>query len=691
MTTKLSTGDPPEFAQHIRRLARGEPAIPELHRELVRIIPMPSNSLTIGSGAEADLILHDLAISPVHAQVELDQGKPFLRDLHSATGTFVNGQRITREHLELGDLVHIGAYLFCFKGTHFIWLRQPQAPTLAAVNLCRRAGDIVLLDDITLVLPPAEFIGLLGASGSGKTTLLDALHGYHPADSGRVFLDGEPLYEKYDRLSHLLGYVPQADLVHAELTPRLALEFACKLRLPQMNEEERGRLVDETLAVLDLLDRASLPIGKLSGGQRKRVAVGVELLCKPGIIFLDEPTAGLDPGVEARLMRTLKQLTEMGKTIVCTTHIMDNVDLFDKIAILAPGGNLAFFGTPAEAKTYFNIARPIELYDRLEEKSPADWQQQFRQCDLHKSLQALAAKERQPRPLAQQLQTQPPSPPSALAQWGTLTHRFARILFADFSTLGVALLQAVIMSNLICLVLAGMPSIAFFLVVSALWFGCSGAAQQLVRERSIYRRERMVNLRLDAYLLSKFCLPALIGAAQCVLMLGIVRCWKDDIVWPIMLPALILASWNGVAIGLIISALAGSADKATSIVPLSLLPQIILAGVLTPIADMNTATSVASHAIAARWANQAMEVSLFDGKTVSADLMKDESNLRPLWNLHPDYDLGSVEGRQRFLQENDGKTIRRSRWLGVDFGVLGGFLVLQLFAAAAILRRQDVY
>ncbi len=301
-------------------------------------------------------------------------------------------------------------------------------------------------------------------------------------------------------------------------------------------------------------------------------------------------------------------------------------------------------------------------------------------------------KEHQPRPLAQQLQTQAPPPPSALAQWGTLTHRFARILCADFNTLGVALLQAVVMSNLICLVLREMPSVAFLLVVSALWFGCAGAAQQLVRERSIYRRERTVNLRLDTYLMSKFCLLALIGAVQCALMLGIVRCWKDDIVWPIMLPSLILASWNGVAIGLIISCLAGSADRATSIVPWSLLPQITSwQNVLIPIADMNPATSVASHAIAARWANQAMEVSMFEGKTINPDLLKDEANLRPLWNLHPDYDLGSVEGRQRFLQENDGKTIRRARRLGIDAAVLVGFLVVQLTAVAVLLRRLGPY
>ncbi len=291
----------------------------------------------------------------------------------------------------MGDLIHIGAYLFCFKGTHLVWLRQPQAPTLAALNLCRKAGDAVLLDDITLVLQPAEFIGLLGTSGAGKTTLLDALQGYQRADSGRVFLDGEPLYENYERLSHLLGYVPQADLVHAGLTSRHALEFACKLRLPQMNTEERDRLIDETLAMLDLFEYANLAIGKLSGGQRKRVAVAIELLCKPGIIFLDEPSAGLDPGDQVRLMRTFKQLTELGKTIVCATRIMDDIDLFDKIAILAPAGKLAFFGTPAEAKTYFDIVKPIELYDRLEEKAPADWQQQFRMTDAYKSVQALAA------------------------------------------------------------------------------------------------------------------------------------------------------------------------------------------------------------------------------------------------------------------------------------------------------------
>jgi ABC-type multidrug transport system ATPase subunit len=681
----------PSFADHLRQLARGEPAFPEIDHHPVRVIPLGRSNLTFGSGTDSEVVLPDESVAPAHAMLEFDGGIYFLRDLRSGAATFVNGKAITRESLSPGDLIYIGAYLFCFKSNHLAWIRQPGAPTLAALNLSQKAGEAVLLDDVTLVVQPGEFVGILGPSGAGKTTLLDALYGFRPAQSGRVFLDGDPLYEEYDRLAHQMGYVPQAELVHPELTPTQALEFVFKLRRPSATPEERSRTIAETLAVLDLEDRAELPIAKLSGGQRKRVAVGVELLCKPGVMFLDEPTAGLDPGAEAKLMRKLKQLAELGKSIICTTHIMDNVELFDKIAIIAAGGKLVFFGTPVEARRFFQVARPVEIYDRLEERTAHDWQQLYRKHDAFKAMQVQASKERKPRPVGRQLQSEPPSPPGFFEQCATLTHRFARILASDAQNLGLALLQAVLMSNIICLVMNDMPAISFMLVISALWFGCSGAAQQLVRERSIYRRERMVNLRLDAYVFSKFGLLALIGTVQCALMLGIVRFWNPDVVWSVMLPAMILASCNGIAMGLIISALASTADKATAIVPLVLLPQIIFAGVLTPIGDMGPATNALSYAMVARWANQAMEVSLCEGKTVDAELLKNEAYLRPLWNLNTEYNLWKDDGRQRFLQERGNTIIERRRWLAADFGVLAGFVVAQLLASAILLRRQDVF
>lgn len=680
-----------DFAKNLKHIGRGETAFPELHREPVRLVPLDSNALKIGSGTDADLVLHDTAVASTHACIEWDQGRYFVRDLRSETGTFVNGRAVSRESLTAGNLIHIGSYLFLFKGTHLVWIKQSSAPTLACLNLCQKAGDTVLLDDITLYFQPGEFVGLLGPSGAGKTTLLNALHGFHPAQSGKVYLDGEPLYEKYDRLSHQLGLVPQADLVHPELTPRQALDFVCKIRLPTLSATERFRLVEETLSVIDLQERADLAISMLSGGQRKRVAVGVELLCKPGVLFLDEPTSGLDPGTEAKLMMKLKQLAELGKTIVCTTHIMDNVDLFDRIAILVPGGKLAFFGTPAEALTFFDVERPIDLYDRIEDKSPSEWQQVYRKTVTAQTVRAQAAKERLPKPLKEQMPSKPPQPATALGQWLVLSHRFGQVLFSDAQNLAITLLQAVAMSHLICLAMRDMPAISFLLIISSLWFGCSSSAQQLVRERSIYRRERMVNLRLDSYLFSKFCLLAIIGAVQCTLMLAMVRMWRSDIDWPIMLPTMLLASWNGIAMGLIVSALASTADKATAIVPMILLPQIILAGVLTPLGNMNSAMAVASNAIVARWANQAMEVSLMEGKTISAEMLQDRPNVRPLWNLHPEFNLFTDDGRREFLRKYNDTVVRRQSLLAGDFAAMGGFLIAQMIAAAVVLRRQDVF
>src|SRR5262249_3524143 len=192
---------------------------------------------------------------------------------------------------------------------------------------------------VSLLLQPGEFVGVIGPSGSGKTTLLKALSGLQPAQSGRVLVNGEPLYEQYDRLRRQIGYVPQENSIHCELTSRQVLRYAGGLRLAgRLTRAELRRPVRETLDPLDLAHPADVPVAQLSGGQRRRVSVGVELLSRPGVLFLDEPTSGLDSSTETRLMRTFKQLASNGRTVVCTTHVLEDIDLFDKVAVLAPGG-----------------------------------------------------------------------------------------------------------------------------------------------------------------------------------------------------------------------------------------------------------------------------------------------------------------------------------------------------------------
>ncbi len=271
----------------------------------------------------------------------------------------------------------------------------------------------------------------------------------------------------------------------------------------------------------------------------------------------------------------------------------------------------------------------------------------------------------------------------------TLTSRFVRLQVADLTTLAVTLAQPLVITLLICVVCKDLNVINFLLVISALWFGCSGAAQQIVKERPVFRRERMVNLRLDTYLMSKFVPLMLLTAFQAVVMMAVTFAMEDVRGSSFsLLAALVLASWNGVAIGLLISAVASNGDKAMSVVPLSLIPQIILAGVLVPLPEMNKPTQMASMLTAARWGNQACEATVFDGQTINAELLT-QDNLRPIWNLYPDEDLDSDAGRQEFLTKENGHRVDGSKVVVTSVSVLAVFIVMLLAVTCWQLKRQD--
>jgi ABC-type multidrug transport system ATPase subunit len=212
-----------------------------------------------------------------------------------------------------------------------------------------RSGDVILRD-VSLTVDQGELVAIIGASGSGKTTLLDTMSGLRSPWSGSVL-----------RRPGNIGYVPQGDAIHTALPLARTLRYAASLR------EVAGRdaAVDDVLRALDLSARAVVPVGDLSGGERKRASIAAELLAKPGLFFLDEPTSGLDPARGAELMRILRRLCDGGTTVVLTTHNPLDADRCDKIAVLANGGHLAFFGTPEAAREYFGADSLDEIYERL--------------------------------------------------------------------------------------------------------------------------------------------------------------------------------------------------------------------------------------------------------------------------------------------------------------------------------------
>jgi ABC-type multidrug transport system ATPase subunit len=688
----VAASEAPQIADHSSLIERVAQVIsPRLHGKSVEIIPLASGLMTIGRDPDRDITLPDPMVSARHATIERSDAGCFLSDAQSAIGTFVNGKGIIRAKLEPGDRVQFGPFLFRFDGDRLVRILQPASFGLEARDVTKTIGTTTILDGVTVSFQPSEFVGLLGPSGAGKTTLLDALNGLRPATSGQVLINGEPLYEQYDRLRHHIGYVPQDDIIHRELTVRQALTHAARLRLPSdVTDHELERAVDETLETLQMSHRADVLISHLSGGQRKRVSVGVELLSRPGILFLDEPTSGLDPGTESHLMRLFRRLADQRRTVVCTTHVMENVDLFHKLVILAPGGKLAYFGPPGGVKAHFGIERFTDLYDRMSEKPPEEWRRLYQDTPLCRELiggpsySKLATTSKPRRKL---------DPPriSRWGQWRALMRRNLDLLRADKQNLALLILQPLLITGLICLVCSELPTILFLLIISALWFGCSNAAQQLVKERPIYRRERMVNLRLDTYLMSKFLPLAVIGAVQAGLMLGLVYLAEDEVRrFGAVVLATLLCTWCGAAMGLIISAVAANPDKAMSIVPLSLIPQIILAGVLVPVPKMNDATRFLTYPVIAYWGNQACELGYLQGATLDADLLADPVSLRPVANLFPDDDLDDPAAQLEFLSKHDGERIDRRDWLRTDLGVLAGFIIGQLLVTTFILRRQDV-
>ena len=297
-----------------------------------------------------------------------------IEDLNSSNGTYINGARITgRRVIGTEDVVQIGPFLLRVHPQKGVAVFDTRAKTRIDVFQVTKdvpnrsgAGKVRLLDEVCLSIQPNEFVGLLGPSGAGKSTLMDSLNGMRPASSGQVLVNNLDLYQHLESLKQSIGYVPQDDIIHRELTVYSTLYYVARLRLSRdISTKEINQIVGEVMDVTGLSERRDVPISQLSGGQRKRVSIAVELITKPSVIFLDEPTSGLDPATEEKVMKLFRQIAESGRTVILTTHAMENVKLFDKLVLLMRG-KLVFYGKPDEALAHVGAESFKDLYDKLE-------------------------------------------------------------------------------------------------------------------------------------------------------------------------------------------------------------------------------------------------------------------------------------------------------------------------------------
>lgn len=601
--------------------------------------------LTIGRHAECDLEIASPLVSREHAKLYFNHAGAEIEDLNSTNGTFVNGKQLTgRAQLKQGDSVAIASYGFVFTGEQLEPINSSGRVRVEVQGLSKQVTDRTskqaryLLDDISLVIEPGEFVVIFGTSGSGKSTLLDALNGRRPATGGKVLYNDMDLYSSFDAFRATIGYVPQQDIVHRKITIQHALEYTARLRLPpDTSNEEIQDYISAVLNKVELAEKAALPIdtpAPLSGGQLKRVSLAVELVANPNILFLDEVTSGLDAGTDKRMMRLFADLAADQKTVICVTHSLENIDVCHQV-ILLHKGKLVYFGPPSEAATYFGVPKLSDVYELLEASDANFWAEKFQQSPYYQTyiLNRLSNQAANGSATAQIAVSNSAKNHKLGFDWrqtGTLMYRYLDLIFSDKKNLAILLLQAPLIAVVIGLVFetkgaaavraAAESQIFFILVLSSIWFGTLNSARELVKELPVYLRERSVNLGLMPYLTSKLVPLAALCLIQCALLMGIVSqmvALPGSYIERVLV--LFMTGMAATCMGLAVSAFVDTNDKAVAVAPILLIPQVVLSNAVVRLGDAGLL--VAKCSMISFWGLDAMKTTLSLESRTATDMM----------------------------------------------------------------------
>ncbi|QQS27582.1 MAG: FHA domain-containing protein [Sphingobacteriales bacterium] len=559
--------------------------------------------ITIGRASDADICLPQLTITRKHAVIKKYQnGKITITDLESKNGTFVNGKRITYEtDLTPNDDIFIGNYKFRLtKPAEDI--RKQNAIVADALTRKVNRGNTVILHDVKFRIPSQEFVAVMGPSGCGKSTLLRALNGDAPATTGKVTIHGLDLYNNYDYLKRMIGYVPQDDIVHHELSVEQSLFYAAKLRLSgDVSAEDIRQKITEVLTNLNINDPEirNRRVGELSGGQRKRVSIAVELLTDPSILFLDEPTSPLDPETIEDFLLCVKSLTQKGTTVLMVTHKPDDLYYVDKVIFLSKGGYLTYYGSKENYLDYFEAKNVIEVYAKNgTQEQGMIWAGKLR------GMYPLSGEVHRPNNDVDKVRDE-----SFFKQLFWLTVRYFNIRTNDRLNTTILLAQALVIAGLVALIFKELElSVLFLMSISAIWFGTNNAAKEIVGELPVYRRERMFNLKIMPYIFSKVFVLSCFSILQVLAFVAIVyvavgnNALHLNHYWGYV-GVMFYLTFSATLLGLLVSALVNNQEKVMTIIPIVLIPQIILSGVITAIPE-ETPAEVVSYGMLSRWGTE---------------------------------------------------------------------------------------
>ena len=571
----------------------------------------------IGRAEGNEIVLKHPGISKLHCQIRKENGNYVLYDNDSANGVMVNGRTVKNQAvLKDKDMIQILDHQLCFSNQCIYYTSKVQGISLRACGINKFVGRgrkrKQILKDVNCEIRGNEFVAIIGGSGAGKTTLMNAVSGFEPDFEGKVFCNGIDLKEQFHNLKNVIGFVPQQDIIYENLTLKRMLYYTARLKMPRDTlASEIEQRIREVLQMVDLEEHKETYIRKLSGGQKKRASIAVELLADPKLFFLDEPTSGLDPGTEKNLMLTLSRLSkEQDKTIIMVTHTTQNLHLCDKVIFMGPGGRLCFCGNVDEAKRFYGTDDLVNIYNMIAE-NPEEWAERFAAYNPVAKIQISSNTAKG--------ETLKPKKESAFRQFRILLCRYAELMKNDFYRLAVLLLQPLLIAVLLYVVAdkqifeiyESTKSMLFALSCSGIWIGLFNSIQEICKERVILKREYMANLKLPGYVLSKFVLQAILGFVQAALLsfvfLKLTGKMKKGIFFAQFDIEIFLTVWltvlAAVTMGLVISSMVRTGDKAMAVAPFVLIIQLLFSGILF---TLKGAGKVISYCTISRWSVESL-------------------------------------------------------------------------------------
>jgi ABC-type multidrug transport system ATPase subunit len=545
-----------------------------------QLIRATKGQLTVGRAPDNDHVVDHPMVSSHHARLTAQTGGWLLEDLGSANGTFLNGERVAAPTAISGeDRVQIGPVRLRFAADGQVEsddLRLATRVDVQGVTFDVKPG-VRLLRDVSFTIEPGEFVALMGPAGAGKTTLMENMNGNMRPTVGRVLVNGIDLHAQFDAMRGHIGYVPQDDIVHRNLTVYEACYYTAKLRMKGLTEKELHDRVVEVLKELDIAHRANTVIGGpearvLSGGQRKRVNLAMELVTDPAILFLDEPTSGLSSADAKSVMEVLKGLSKKGRTIILTIHqpAKEIYEMMDNALILGVGGRLIYYGSTTDAYTRFRSGpTPDLLFEKLTPKgmSEADWE------NMQREYAATHWYKRFVLERADAGRTQRMQAPVARAgrgfgfrQFFILFERLTKLYTRDVGWLIGAVVGAPVLMFFLAMLLDKPDQRHVLLFISTLlafFFGIFPAIEMMHSERTIYMRERMVNLKIPSYLMSKILFLLAFGMFQAASLTAVLYWYSEvEASFPPLFLILLSVQLAGVTAGLFFSTLAKSSKLA---------------------------------------------------------------------------------------------------------------------------------